>query len=198
MSRWSPEGEHQLWYDVNVVLNRYARGVDRMDWELMLSAFHDDALDNHGAGFVSPRDFVASFAPAQEHVESCQHLNGQVLLLEIDRDRQEVLVETYCVGFQRLRPGAPSHGPLFVAPHISADLPSGRLLSVGNRYFDVITEREGTLAIERREVIYEWMHVEHSDDQQGLQGRTLARRSSSDVSRLSIRQFRERSQGVSV
>ena len=190
IDRWSPEDEVFLWYDVNNVLARYTRGVDRKDWELMLSAFHDDAIDDHGSGAGTPREFAERFAKGQDDVEQCQHINGQVLVLDVDRDAHEVLVETYCVGFQRLRPGASSAGPLFVAPNIPDDLPTGRLLSVGNRYFDLMTERDGDLRIARRTVIYEWMHVESSDGQEPLLERTMSRRSKDDLTYTSLAEFR--------
>lgn len=187
---WTPEGEPLLWYTVNNVLSRYGRGVDRKDWPLMLSAFHEDAVDDHGSGVGSPAEFAERFAKGQGDVEQCQHVNGQVYLLEIDRDAREVLVETYCIGYQRLRPGATTVGPLFVAPHISAELPAGRLLSVGNRYFDLMSERDGELRIARRTVIYEWMHIEHSDEQAPLLTRTMAQRSADDLTYTKLADFR--------
>ena len=39
-------------------LHRYARGVDRFDRELILSAFHPDALDEHGKFVGTPDEFV--------------------------------------------------------------------------------------------------------------------------------------------
>jgi hypothetical protein len=38
---------------------RYARGIDRHDDELILSAFHDDALDQHGDVVRTPTELVA-------------------------------------------------------------------------------------------------------------------------------------------
>ena len=189
IDRWAPDNEVFLWYDVNTVLGRYARGVDRKDWELMLTAFHGDAVDDHGSGIGTPRQFAERFAAGQDDVEQCQHVNGQVLLLEVDRSAHEVLVETYCVGFQRLRPGASDIGPLFVAPHISAELPTGRLLSVGNRYLDLMTERDGDLRIARRTVIYEWMNVEPSDEQSPLLERTMSARSRDDLTYTTLAGF---------
>jgi hypothetical protein len=190
VDRWSPEGEAFLWYDINTILARYARGVDRKDWELMLTAFHEDATDDHGSGVGTPRAFAERFAKGQGDVEQCQHVNGQVQLLEVDRGAHEVLVESYCIGYQRLKPGATTTGPLFIAPHLSADLPTGRLLSVGNRYFDLMTERDGELRIARRTVIYEWMHVDASDEQEPLLSRTMAERSKADLTYTRIADFR--------
>ena len=49
---------------------RYARGVDRFDRELILSAFHPDAIDEHGK-FVGTRDGFADWALNQH---STSHL----------------------------------------------------------------------------------------------------------------------------
>ncbi|MBU3738793.1 MAG: nuclear transport factor 2 family protein, partial [Rhodoferax sp.] len=37
---------------------RYCRGVDRLDKALCLSAFHPDALDEHGKFVGTPEEFV--------------------------------------------------------------------------------------------------------------------------------------------
>ena len=38
-------------------LMRYARGIDRLDRELLLSAYHPDAVDDHGKFLESPAEF---------------------------------------------------------------------------------------------------------------------------------------------
>src|SRR4051794_1228570 len=67
-------------------IHRYARGVDRFDRELILSAFHPDALDEHGKFVGNPKEFV-DWA-LQQH--SGAHLSHQHCLLnhncEIDGD----------------------------------------------------------------------------------------------------------------
>jgi hypothetical protein len=40
-------------------LTRYCRGVDRFDRDLLLSAYHPDATDNHGVFIGSPVQFAA-------------------------------------------------------------------------------------------------------------------------------------------
>ena len=58
-----PTLEHmiaELWdrEQIRQCLHRYARGVDRFDRELILSAFHPDALDEHGkfVGTLDPHE----------------------------------------------------------------------------------------------------------------------------------------------
>jgi hypothetical protein len=42
-------------------LTRYCRGVDRLDRELVLSTYHPDAIDDHGA-FVGTREEFVDWA----------------------------------------------------------------------------------------------------------------------------------------
>ena len=35
-------------HEIEACLLRYTRGVDRKDWDLVRSAYHTDAHDNHG------------------------------------------------------------------------------------------------------------------------------------------------------
>jgi hypothetical protein len=39
-------------------LYQFSRGVDRRDWVLALSAYHDDAVDNHGIYNGDARGFI--------------------------------------------------------------------------------------------------------------------------------------------
>lgn len=54
-------------------LTRYARGIDRLDVPLVLSAFHDDAIDCHGEFTGSPAEFVAWWLPRQARRDVVQH-----------------------------------------------------------------------------------------------------------------------------
>jgi hypothetical protein len=73
---------------------RYCRGIDRLDWDLVRSAYHPDAVDNHGPyqgdveGFIA---FLHDVLPSA--YESTTHFFGQQLV-EIDGD--VAWHEAYC------------------------------------------------------------------------------------------------------
>jgi len=187
---WLPEFESALFYEVHRVLTRYARGVDRTDWALMVSAFHDDAIDDHGSHLGTAREFADFLKPDQKHITNMMHLNGNLTLLEVDREAREVLAETYCVGWQRLAADAPVIPPLFRSDELGDELNGARLMAAGNRYVDLLTERGGELRIARRTVVYEWVDVALNGDQSQLEGRTLSRRSRDDASYTTIAEYR--------
>jgi hypothetical protein len=71
---------------------RWARGLDRLDEELIRSAFHDDALDYHGPVNGTVDEFLAWFMPRQGGREVAQHY---VMNQSIDLDGDVAHVETY-------------------------------------------------------------------------------------------------------
>ena len=86
------------------MLARYARGVDREDYDLIASCYHPGAVDAHGGsysgsatGFV---DWVREHPMEQGSLR--MHLLGQP---KIDVERDTAFVETYALAFSR-HPGA--------------------------------------------------------------------------------------------
>ncbi|HVX23719.1 MAG TPA: nuclear transport factor 2 family protein [Acidimicrobiales bacterium] len=77
-------------------LLRYARGCDRVDAELIASAFHDDAVDHHGPVNGSPADFLDWWLPQQDGRESTQHylMNSAI---EVDGDQAHAETYYLCV-----------------------------------------------------------------------------------------------------
>src|SRR5690606_38545758 len=74
------------------------RGVDRLDRDLILSSFHSDAVDDHGAFKGGPEAF-ADWVIARNTgvVHSSNHmLANQMIVLDGDTAR----VETYFTSFQ--------------------------------------------------------------------------------------------------
>ena len=73
---------------------RYCRGIDRLDWDLVRSAYHPDATDNHGPykgdvdGFI---EFLSDLLPTA--YESTTHFVGQQL---VDVDGDVAWHEAYC------------------------------------------------------------------------------------------------------
>jgi hypothetical protein len=77
-------------------LHRYARGVDRMDEQLVLSAFHPDATIDRGVQVGTPAEFVAAFWAAQEGREACQH---HLANMTVELDGDVAHAETYYAAF---------------------------------------------------------------------------------------------------
>ncbi|MDE0854578.1 MAG: nuclear transport factor 2 family protein [Nevskia sp.] len=116
-------------------LHRYTRGVDRLDRELLLSAYHADAIDDHGAFSGSPAAFADWALPHhREHQRITYHL---ILNHSCDLDGDCAHSETYCVyiGVNR----------------------SGTVDVIGNRYIDRLERRDGRWAIARRVCVVEWV-----------------------------------------
>lgn len=74
---------------------RYCRGIDRQDKELVLSAFHEDAVERHGEYLGTPAGFVEWIWPQLEVRESDHHLIGNHYV-ELDGDVAHA--ETYIRG----------------------------------------------------------------------------------------------------
>jgi hypothetical protein len=87
-------------------LMRYCRGIDRFDRALAVSAYHPDALDDHGA-FVGPADQFIDFAIAlhTRHQRRTQHhITNHICRIEGDAAE----TESYYI-FRSLNLEAPWH-----------------------------------------------------------------------------------------
>lgn len=116
-------------------LMRYARGVDRIDPELVRSALWPDAHDSHGEFNGSPDDFINWFLPSQSTREVAQHLlsSFSVAFTGVETARSE----TY-----------------FISVGKTQD--SEDLKMLGGRYDDEWERREGAWRVSARLVIMDW------------------------------------------
>jgi hypothetical protein len=115
---------------------RYMRGIDRLDVELIKSAFHRDAIDNHTREVRgSIGDMLAWWLPQQPEREATQHF---VTNQTIDLDGDIAHVESYFFVF--IKQKAQETGSL-----------------VGGRYADRFERRDGAWKIALRVVIPEWL-----------------------------------------
>lgn len=136
--------------DIADVIYRYARGVDRLDLDLIRSCFHPDAYDDHGTfqgGIDAFIGYVADFLP---RYATTMHFMGNML---IEVEGPLARAETYAVAYhrQQLADG------------------SGRDDVFGIRYVDRFEERptidaDGTTSpqwrIAHRIVVTEWRRVD--------------------------------------
>jgi hypothetical protein len=115
-------------HEINDCLLRYTRGVDRHDKELMKSAYHSDATDEHGVATGDPEGFC-SWAIGY-HAEA-QHQHHHIITnTRLDLDGDVAHGETYYMFWADNRLGPPT-------------------LAFG-RYIDRFEKRGGAWAIVRR------------------------------------------------
>lgn len=122
--------------EIRDCVDRYCRGMDRLDRDLARSAYHDDAIDDHVA-FVGPvEDFLDwSFAYHATQVRHQHFITNH--LVELDGDVAHG--ETYY---------------LFVGTMLDEAAP---LTISGGRYLDRFERRGGRWAIAARVCNVEWM-----------------------------------------
>lgn len=123
------------------VIHRYARGIDRLDLDLVRSCYHPDAYDDHGTMKGDVETFVAGAAQFLPHYATTMHFMGN-MLIEVDGDVARA--ETYAVAYHRelLEDG------------------SGRDDIWGIRYVDRFERRGGDWKIAHRVVAQEWRRVD--------------------------------------
>lgn len=123
------------------VLHRYARGIDRLDFDLVRSCYHPDAYDDHGTMKGSVDEFVAAAQAFLPRFAATMHFLGN-MFIEVDGDVARA--ETYAVAYHRLEPeGAAGKDDIW-----------------GIRYVDRFERRAGEWRIAHRVVAQEWRRVE--------------------------------------
>ena len=85
--------------EIEEVIFRYARGVDRRDWDAVSACFHPDAIDQHGEFTGTPPEFIEWVRKRHANVPFSMHFVGNCLIEFMD-DRRAV-VETYFIAMQR-------------------------------------------------------------------------------------------------
>ena len=141
---------------------RYCRGVDRFDRDLILSAFHPDALDEHGKFVGSPVEFV-DWALGQ-HGKA--HLSHQHLIQNhrADVEGDTAHAETYFTFISMNRGGKP-------------------VTMGGGRYVDRLEKRDGRWAIAARVCLRDWSMMDERPDMDDLSSFTSTRAHLSDEER---------------
>lgn len=143
-------------------LLRYARGVDRVDEELIRSAFHPDATDHHGAVDGTPADFLAWWLPQQDARESTAHYLANTMI-DLDLDGGQAHCETYYLCVIKLKG-------------------DDTATMTGGRYVDRFERRETGWRIAERVVTADWGMRGDGSPTSGLLAATPGARSRADPS----------------
>ncbi|WP_245647032.1 nuclear transport factor 2 family protein [Microtetraspora niveoalba] len=135
-SEWSDRRE------IHEVVLRYCRGVDRLDFDLVRSAYHPDAIDHHTGFEGSVDDYLAWVEPKlRARRGGTMHILGNHLV-ELHGD--EAVAETYGTSVHWGEP----------ADDVRANFTSGV------RFVDHMTYRDGRWAISERWAVREWTRSE--------------------------------------
>lgn len=115
-------------------ISRYARGLDRRDEELLRSAYHPDAIEDHGAYIGGVEGLVTYLMKVHERFPGYQR---HVTTRNVDIDGEEAHSESYFISVVR-REGADS------------------LMVTAGRYVDRLEKRDGVWKIANRVTVLEW------------------------------------------
>jgi len=124
-------------------LMTYSRAVDRLDRALLLSVYHEDAIDDHGV-FVGDREAFADWVIA---MHSATHLSHQHCQFNSTCDLQGDVAhtETYYMFVGLNQRGTP-------------------LAMSGGRYIDRLEKRNGRWAIAYRVCVRDWAPLKEIPD----------------------------------
>jgi hypothetical protein len=162
------------------VMLRYARGVDRRDWELVRAAFFEDATDDH-ADFKGRRDDFIRWVRERHDspgLLKSTHFLGNCLVEFVSPT--VALVETYFVARLEIAPEASGHRTMLDAKHLESDAISR--LAVFGRYVDRFEKRDEVWRIAQRRTVFDAMesHLVEAGDNVLNPAWTLGRRDAQD------------------
>lgn len=122
---------------IRAVVVRYARAIDRIDFDLLRSCYHPDAIDDHGIFNGTIDEFVAFLSPRlHRHLSSTHFLGNHEVVIEGD----VAFAETVCIASQR---------------DVGTDGGPEEEMSGIVRYCDRFERRDGEWRIAHRIVIHE-------------------------------------------
>jgi hypothetical protein len=129
---------------IRTLSQRYMRGLDRLDAELLGSVFFDDAQVDYGFYRGSAREFVPFAMRALRDHRANHHLIGQ---MNIDLEAEVAFGEIYFQAFHRI-----------VEDGVDKDL------FIAGRYVDRYERRKGVWKIAFRAEVNDWARTDAAAD----------------------------------
>lgn len=162
------------------VMYRWCRSVDRLDRDAMLDVFHPDAIDSHGP-YIGPVDGLVDWIfERHKPIPFSSHFIGNLLIEFASPD--VALVESYVRTIQ--------HYPAHAKSQLSqltggAKGPDDQAMDMftSSRYLDRMERRDGVWKIAHRTLIQDWKQIVGVQEQalQPHEGWIIGRRDGKDA-----------------
>lgn len=154
-SDFSPERLADRAY-ITEVLHRWARGVDRLDADLMRAAFHPDAIDDHGHYRGDVEGLIAWILDRHATIPFVWHVINNIVIEFAAAD--VAIVESLCLTVQHYPSANEATVKLFNAGKVGSPMD---MMGFG-RYADRFERRDGHWKIAQRTVVYDSQIVTES------------------------------------
>lgn len=137
--------------EITDALLRYTRGIDRLDGELVASAFHPGAMCiDYGADAMTIEDFVTYAIPRLGQAYTATQHRVSNIAIDFSPDGERALCEAYVLAFH------------------TRDTDDGPVLHTFNgRYIDRFTVVDSQWRIAERTLRVDWSKVEPIDETMG-------------------------------
>jgi hypothetical protein len=137
--------------EITGALLRYTRGIDRLDGDLVLSAFHPGAMCvDYGAEPMRIEDFVTYAIPKLGDAYSATQHRVSNVAIEFDEGNRSAICEAYVLAF-----------------HVKQTDAAPKLHTFNGRYIDRFERRSDVWKIATRTLRVEWSRIETLDETMG-------------------------------
>ena len=171
------------------LMARYARAVDRREWEAVRATYFPDAYDDHGEFKGGTDEFITWVSRRHEKVVQSMHFLGNCLI-EFTGD-DVAFVETYFIARQTYSADAAAARTM-----VGTDDPVPMEAEIWGRYIDVMERRAGEWRTARRTVAFEVLQAHRQTSLPLASSWALARRDADDPSytmrRLALERARKK------
>ena len=138
-------------HEIEEVLARYCRALDRLDRPLLESCFHPDSQHHHS--YKGPSSTFCDFA--FEVLSSCVATHHQIGNVSIRVQGDFAHTDCYFTAYHRLGDPPP---PAFPGAKAGEDV------LIGGRYIDRFERRDGVWKIIKRTGVHDWRRYEAAAD----------------------------------
>jgi ketosteroid isomerase-like protein len=151
--------EQKIRRQVEAALLSYCRGIDRLDPDAVLAAFHPGAvLIDYGPEPTTIEAFTERVIPSlRSRYRATQH---RITNLAVNVDGETATAETYILAYH-VQPADGTEAP---APETEA---KDRLVTFNGRYIDRFTEQDGQWRITERHLRCDWSRIEVIEETMG-------------------------------